>query len=332
MNLNQLRFARAVVEAGTFTRAAERCYVTQSTLSTGIALLEKELGERLFVRTTRSVTLTSFGRRLLPFVDRVLEAQLALVEGAKAYLEPDVDLVRIGVCPLVDMMRLEAVMAPYRQANRTVRVVLEQLNGLQARKALEEGRLDFVVVPSQPRRSKLERSKLYDDALVYLPSGAIGPSGTGHRPVRVEEIAGDEFLLVHDACGLTCGIRELFRSRRIVLREYTGQAVSYQVLEEWARVGVASAILPRSKLSSSDLGRPIVHGNGHPAVIRYEVVWSPSAAGAPHLQALVQHLKNAGGLLARGQQGQWAPAGAAPNPVRTNGCRGGSSEAGGADG
>ena len=317
MNLNQLRFVRAVIEAGTFTGAAERCYVTQSTLSTGIALLERELGERLFVRTTRSVTPTSFGRHLLPFIDRVLDAQLALVEAAKGYLEPDVDLARIGVCPLVDTMRLESVLAPYREANRTVKVVLEQLNGRKARKALEEGRLDFVIGPSQPRRSKLERSKLYDDALVYLPSGAIDPSGTGQRPVRVEEMAGDEFLLVHDACGLTCSIRELFHSRRVVLKEYTGQAVSYQVLEEWARVGVGSAILPRSKLSSSDLGRPIVHGNGHPAVIRYEAAWSPTAAIAPHLQALAQHLKNAGGVLARERQAPGMAAGGSPNRVRT---------------
>lgn len=49
MNLNQLRFVRAVADAGTFTGGAVRCYVTQSTLSSGIATLERELGERIFL-------------------------------------------------------------------------------------------------------------------------------------------------------------------------------------------------------------------------------------------------------------------------------------------
>jgi len=120
--------------------------------------------------------------------------------------------------------------------------------------------------------------------------------------VRLQDIVGDIFLLVHDACGLTRLTRHLFATRRLPLREYEGQAVSYQVLEEWARVGVGSAILPLSKLSSPDLGRPIVLGNGHRAVIRYEAVWSPPTVQAPHLQALTRDLRSASAMLAH-----WRP-------------------------
>ena len=297
MNWNQLRFVRAVVDAGTFTGGAERCYVTQSTLSSGIALLEKELGERLFVRTTRSVSLTPFGRRLLPLIDDVLNAQAALIAVAGSYLDPEAKLARLGVCPLVDSARLERLLAPYREANRNVRVVLEQLNGVNPRTALEEGRFDFMLGPTESRKARLERSRLYEDLLVYLPAGKVGDDGGDRRPVRLQDIAGDEFLLVHDACGLTSLTRQLFRARRLPLREYEGQAVSYQVLEEWARVGIGSAILPRSKLSSPDLGHPIVLGNGHPAVIRFEALWWPAATKAPHVEALARHLKSAGSLV-----------------------------------
>lgn len=297
MNWNQLRFVRAVVDAGTFTGGAERCYVTQSTLSSGIALLEKELGERLFVRTTRSVSLTPFGRRLLPFIDDVLNAQTALVDVAGAYLDSEVKQARLGLCPLVDSSRLEQLLAPYREANRTVRLVLEQLNGANPRTALDEGRFDFMFGPTEARRDRLERARLYEDALVYLPAGDIGPYSQGRSPVRLPDIAGDEFLLVHDHCGLTTLTRQLFRTRRLALKEYEGQAVSYQVLEEWARVGIGSAILPQSKLSTPDLGRPIVLGNGHPAVIRFEAIWSAAASQAPHVQALARHLANAGAVL-----------------------------------
>lgn len=64
MNLSQLRFAQAVAELQSFSRAAEHCHVTQPSLSNGIAQLENELGGKLFERTTRSVHLTPFGKHL----------------------------------------------------------------------------------------------------------------------------------------------------------------------------------------------------------------------------------------------------------------------------
>lgn len=299
MNLSQLRFVRAVVDAGTFTGGAARCYVTQSTLSTAVAHLEKELGERLFVRTTRTVNLTPFGHRLLPMIDEVLRAQDALVAAADAYLDPQSKQVHVGVCPLVESARLEKILAPYRRANRNVKVVLDQTGTGHGLRALERGELDFVLGPVSPgRRSKVERARLYDDPLVYLRAGE-GPDVADRHPVTLQDIADDTFMLVHDACGLTRSTRHLFASRRLTLREYEGQAVSYQVLEEWTRVGVGSAILPESKLSAPGIGHPVVLGNGHRASIRFEAVWLPSTAPAPHLQALIQHLKTAGAALAQ---------------------------------
>jgi LysR family transcriptional regulator, hydrogen peroxide-inducible genes activator len=286
MNLNQLRFVRAVVDAGTFTAAAEQCFVTQSTLSTGVALLEKELGAKLFVRTTRSVSLTPFGRGLLPRIDKILAAHSELQRAAEELAGADAEVVRLGVCPLVDSRRLEEVLRPYRDANRNVRVVLEQLDGVEPKVVLDEGRFHFVIGPSETRRRPLERALLYEDPLVYV-------AGAGEGPVRLQEIAADTFLLVNETCGLTLLTRQLFKSRRLALHEYEGRGVSFPVLEEWAAVGLGSAILPRSKVSSPDQARPIVFGNGHPATIRFDAVWSPSAIRSPHLEALARQLKAA---------------------------------------
>ena len=69
MNLGPLRFAKAAAEERSFSKAAEKCNVTQPTLSNGIALLEEEVGGRLFARTTRRVDLTPFGAQLLPLIE-----------------------------------------------------------------------------------------------------------------------------------------------------------------------------------------------------------------------------------------------------------------------
>jgi LysR family transcriptional regulator, hydrogen peroxide-inducible genes activator len=293
MNLNQLRFVRAVVDAGTFTAAAEQCFVTQSTLSTGVALLEKELGAKLFVRTTRSVSLTPFGRGLLPRIDKILAAHSELQRAAEELAGADAEVVRLGVCPLVDSRRLEEVLRPYRDANRNVRVVLEQLDGVEPKVVLDEGRFHFVIGPSETRRRPLERALLYEDPLVYVAGAGAGAGAAGEGEVRLQEIAADTFLLVNETCGLTLLTRQLFKSRRLALHEYEGRGVSFPVLEEWAAVGLGSAILPRSKVSSPDQARPIVFGNGHPATIRFDAVWSPSAIRSPHLEALARQLKAA---------------------------------------
>jgi DNA-binding transcriptional LysR family regulator len=124
-------------------------------------------------------------------------------------------------------------------------------------------------------------------------SGRARPGAAGEGPVRLQEIAADTFLLVNETCGLTLLTRQLFKSRRLALHEYEGRGVSFPVLEEWAAVGLGSAILPRSKVSSPDQARPIVFGNGHPATIRFDAVWSPSAIRSPHLEALARQLKAA---------------------------------------
>ena len=75
MKLRQLQFVQAVVEHGSFSRAAELCHATQPTLSNAIAQLETELGGKLFTRTTRRVDLTPFGAYLMPDLTAVLEAR-----------------------------------------------------------------------------------------------------------------------------------------------------------------------------------------------------------------------------------------------------------------
>ncbi len=72
MNLQQLRYAVALAEAKSFTKAAEKMFVVQSALSQQVRRLEQELGVQLFERTTRTVSLTLAGESLLPLLHRVV--------------------------------------------------------------------------------------------------------------------------------------------------------------------------------------------------------------------------------------------------------------------
>lgn len=85
MNLSFIRYFLAVAETASFTTAAERCHVTQPTLSAGIARLEEEIGARLFDRGRRAA-LTAAGHRLLPHARAMVEAwQLARTESRSTH-------------------------------------------------------------------------------------------------------------------------------------------------------------------------------------------------------------------------------------------------------
>ena len=292
MNLSQLRFASAVASEGSFTAAAAHCCVTQPTLSNGIAQLEDELGERLFVRTTRSVALTPFGTHVLPYITGVLGAQAGLVQQAQAFLKPDTRLIRIGTSPLINANLLGLMIEPYRQHHPDVEVVLREMNIADLYRMLDEGLLDFVFGVANVHKGAWAAAFLYAEPLLFVPRAAERSNDTRPHSVQLKDIAAETYVMVPDACGLSRATRALFRSQRRKLHEYSGEAMSYQVLEEWAALGIGSAILPKSKVSmGGTMALPITDKAGHEVTISVEAVWSRTGIQPPHLLEFANHLR-----------------------------------------
>ncbi|MET3133470.1 LysR family hydrogen peroxide-inducible transcriptional activator [Oxalobacteraceae bacterium GrIS 1.11] len=292
MNLSQLKFAHAVAASGSFTVAAADCCVTQPTLSNAIAQLEEELGERLFARTTRKVTLTPFGAHTLPYIADVLGAHATLLRQAQAFLKPDKRLIRIGTSPLLSSKLLGLMIEPFRQNNPAVEVVLREMNMTDLYRMLAEGLLDFVFGVAKVHKGPWQAAHLYDEPLLFIPRGSAWVPAAGVHSVPLRDITDETYVMVPDACGLSRATRALFRSHRRKLHEYSGEAMSYQVLEEWAALGIGAAILPRSKVGAS--GQPayaITDKDGHEVSIGFEASWSRSGSTAPHLLEFARHLR-----------------------------------------
>lgn len=146
MDLSQLRYVVAVADASNFTRAAERCFVTQSALSHQIAALERELGQRLFVRSSRSVRVTEAG---VAFVARAREA-LRAVDSAKedaAATEGNVvGTLRLGVIPTVTAIDVPGVLARFRAEHPSARVELRVGNSDALVADVRSGELDVALL------------------------------------------------------------------------------------------------------------------------------------------------------------------------------------------
>ncbi|MEU8703911.1 LysR family transcriptional regulator [Streptomyces sp. NPDC048565] len=172
----------AVAEELHFTRAAARLYVAQQALSRDIRRLERELGRELFVRTTRQVTLTPDGERLLPYARRVLDAHAAL--GA-AFVDPADRPLLVDLN--TDGMTAARVLARARELAPECELMARFESGLTwAAGEVLAGRLDV----SFGRAAGLDPAVLAQlsvQPVRYEPMALLLPHG--HRLAGCEEIA-----------------------------------------------------------------------------------------------------------------------------------------------
>ncbi|RST49700.1 LysR family transcriptional regulator [Variovorax sp. MHTC-1] len=124
LSVRQMRAFLHVARIGNFTRAAEQAHMTQAGLSTLVREMERQLGCRLFDRTTRMVVLTAAGRRLLPVVERVLTE----LDDVAAHLGAEGDqarqTLRIAATPLVSSNLLPQVFGRFRESHPAIQLKL----------------------------------------------------------------------------------------------------------------------------------------------------------------------------------------------------------------
>ena len=293
MNLSHLLFAKSLATSESFTAAADECCVTHPTLSNAIAQLEEELGARLFERTTRKVAMTPFGAHVLPYIIEVLNAQSSLIQQSQAFFNPSKRLIRIGTSPLVNATLLGLMVEPFKLENPEVDIILREMNISDLFRMLDDGLLDFVFGIQDVHKVSWSRTFLYEEPLLYIPRRKGIGSNIPKQHIEFKEIANETYVMVPDACGLSRATRTLFRSHRRKLNEYSGEAMSYQVLEEWAALGVGAAILPKSKISvSGRASYPIIDKAGEQVSIKYDATWTRTSEQSPLLSSFAYHLCN----------------------------------------
>ncbi|MFF6994613.1 LysR family transcriptional regulator [Streptomyces sp. NPDC008313] len=285
LNVEGLRYAQAVAETRSFSAAARAYGVTQPALSNGIAKLEERLGERLFDRSPRGVTQTAFGTRILPLVERAVAALDAVAAEARRLTEPGDQKVRMGVSPLIGPHLVGRAFTAVRELPTPRDLVLREANMRDLRDGLRDGRLDIILIPAVTAMPRFEHRVIDVEPIVV-----VGPAAADDASLELTEARDEQFILVPDACGLTTFTTQLFHANEVPLHTYPGEAASYRVLEEWAGLGLGSAMIPRSRLTSPAVPHRPLLNEGREVQISFEAVWNPDAALRTDLTLLAQAL------------------------------------------
>jgi LysR family transcriptional regulator, hydrogen peroxide-inducible genes activator len=304
LNIQQLRYAKAIAELGSFGQAAARCCVTQPTLSNAIAQLELELGHKLFHRTTRSVRLTPEGAQLLPDICDLLHTQDVLVARARALSGPQRCIIRIGVSPIIGVKRVTMVIEAFQQAHPNVEVIFRELNLAEMLRLLDMGQIEFAFGPAnllEDTQKGYQAALFYEEPLIFVPNSRTSEVYLGRHSVGLKDISAETFVMVPDACGLAKSTRALFAGQGLALKEYSGLAMSYAVLQDWADLGIGAAILPRSKLIPGTTGAVTISAPAGAAVhISYHSIWRQNDGLSSEFTALADYLCNVAPLVAQG--------------------------------
>ena len=247
-SLRQLGYFMALAKELNFTRAAEACFVGQSTLSAGLKELEEGLGIRLVERDRQSVSITPAGLEVLERAKAILAASQDLVEYAGASGKPMTSTIRLGVIPTIAPFLLPSVLPEIRHRFPDLKITLrEDLTGnLLSR--LAEHKLDFALIALPYDVNGLLVEELFDDHF-WLVAKDGDPALKGKEVTLPAKMAERLLLLEEGHC-----LREhsLQACKRADISKAEGlEATSLLTLLQMVESGLGIALLPGMAVNSS---------------------------------------------------------------------------------
>ncbi len=281
-----MRYVIAVAETNNFTRAAQRCLVVQSALSHQIARLEKELGTRLFERTSRRVRLTAAGAAFLPAARQCLEA----AERAAAEVAAAVGEVRgrltVGLIPTVAAVDLPSVLKDFHRRHPKARVSLSVGASEDLVEQVRKGEIEvaFLGIPVTARPRGVQARELARERLIAV----VSPDHplAGESSVDLRRLASEVFV---DLPAKTAGRAQsdLAFAAAGLTREVAFEVTNADYLARLVGAGLGVALLPPTYVAG--LARvTTIEVTDAPARVEY-VVWgreSRTPAAAAFLELL----------------------------------------------
>ncbi|HWE30283.1 MAG TPA: LysR substrate-binding domain-containing protein [Polyangia bacterium] len=240
-SLRQLQYVVAVAELLSFRKAAERCHVSQPSLSAQLAQLEEAIGVRLFERDRRHVLLTGPGRELVERARRVILDVDDLVDVAKRTADPLSGTLRLGVIPTVSPYLLPRIAPALRKAfPRLTLLWVEDKTDILVRR-LDEGTLDAALLALEADIGDVDREVLARDPFM-LVTPANHPLGAKATAARPTDLRGANVLLLDDG--------HCFRDQALAIcakakaDELEFRATSLSTLAQMVAAGAGVTLLP----------------------------------------------------------------------------------------
>ena len=242
MTLTQLHYMNAVAEYGNFTIAAEKCFVTQPTLSMQVQKLEEELGVKIFNRSTKPIILTDIGKKILVQAKKITEEATRMqdiVSTEKGFIGGEF---KLGIIPTVMPTLLPMFLNTFIKKYSKVDLKIEELTTHNIVKMLEEGHLDAGIAATPLGLNSIIELPLYHEPFVgYIPEGN---SLHSIKQIEVEDLNMTDLLVLEDGHCFRNHVLNLCQMNQIGGKPFDLKSGSIETLINLSDEGPWMTLLP----------------------------------------------------------------------------------------
>lgn len=254
MTLTELKYIVALAQEQHFGRAAEKCFVSQPTLSVAVKKLEEELDVAIFERSKSSVTLTPLGERIIDQAQRVLEEARTIKEIASFGRDQLSSPLKLGAIYTVGPYIFPHLVPYIHREAPSMPLFLEESYTSVLRRQLREGELDAIVVALPFTETDVVTRPLFDENfVVVLP---LNHRWNKLKAIEPSQLAEEELLLLgeghcfRDQVLAQCpNLAQKYHSKMSGMLEGS----SLETLKHMVASGLGITVLPESAISNLDL-------------------------------------------------------------------------------
>ncbi|MAO09028.1 MAG: DNA-binding transcriptional regulator OxyR [Alteromonas sp.] len=243
MTITQLKYVLAVAEHQNFTKAAEKTFVTQPTLSMQIQKLEEELDILIFDRSKKPIELTSVGKKIVNQAKNIVneaDRMQDVVDQEKGFIGGEF---RLGIIPTVMPTLLPMFLRTFSSKYPKVQLRIEELSTEEIIHKLMEGHLDAAIAATPLLQEKIKERVLYYEPFVgYIPES--------HRLFQKKEITPEDLdiediLLLEDGHCFRDGVVNLCKTSKLFKEEgFQLTSGSFETLVKLSHEGLGMTLLP----------------------------------------------------------------------------------------
>ncbi len=243
MTITQLYYVLAVAEQQNFTKAAEKCFVTQPTLSMQIQKLEDELDVQIFDRTKKPIELTDVGRKIVTQARNIVNESYRIqdiVDQQKGFIGGEF---KLGIIPTIMPTLLPMFLKTFIKRHPKVKLKIEELTTEEIISRIIDGHLDAAIVATPLEHELIKERVLYYEPFVsYIPkSHRLHQS----KKIDVSELDLDDMLLLEDGHCFRDGVINLCKTFKSHTEDkFQIESGSIETLIKLSNEGLGMTLLP----------------------------------------------------------------------------------------
>nr|WP_317631718.1 LysR substrate-binding domain-containing protein [uncultured Flavobacterium sp.] len=243
MTITQLQYVLAVAEHKNFTLAAQKCFVTQPTLSMQIQKLEEQLGVQIFDRTKKPIQLTQIGEKIVYQAKNIVnesERIQDIIDQQKGEFGGDF---KVAIIPTVMPTLLPMFLHTFIKKYPKINLIIEELNTDDIIVKLKNGYLDAAIAATPLNEENIKESPLYYEPFVgYYPE-----THPNHKlkSITTDDLSIDDILLLQDGHCFRDGILNICKNKNIQdEKKFHLESGSFETLIKLADEGLGYTLLP----------------------------------------------------------------------------------------